>query len=171
MISEQKFLFYTKISSNSSIIESLLLAFFREWLLEKNWPWSWNSEIFYHIPALVLDESNWLNVLSPVQTNISAVWTFFPARRPRQWTKKNMLYHIRDGTYEIKDLSSALLCRVVSKMNEGTRGSNIRGQIIVIYASKANHFHLKILARKFKNVKWKRWVRISSVILARKFKI
>lgn len=123
MISEQKFLFYTKISSNSSIIESLLLAFFREWLLEKNWPWSWNSEIFYHIPALVLDESNWLNVLSPVQTNISAVWTFFPARRPRQWTKKNMLYHIRDGTYEIKDLSSALLC-VVSKMNEGTGGSN-----------------------------------------------
>ena len=34
-----------------------------------------------------------------------------------------MLYHIRDGTYEIKDLSSALLC-VVSKMNEGTGGSN-----------------------------------------------
>ena len=66
-----------------------------------------------------------------------------------------MLYHIRDGTYEIKDLSSALLC-VVSKMNEGTRGSNIGGQIIVIYASEANHFHLKILAQKFKNVKWKR---------------
>ena len=67
-----------------------------------------------------------------------------------------MLYHIRDGTYEIKDLSSALLYRVVSKMNECTRGSNIGGQIIVIYASEANHFHLKILAQKFKNVKWKR---------------
>ena len=85
---------------------------------------------FLHIPVLVLDESNWLNVLSPVQTNISAVWTFFPARRPRQWTKKNMLYHIRDGTYEIKDLSSALLC-VVSKINEGTRGSKKGGQIII----------------------------------------
>ena len=85
-----------------------------------------------------------------------------------------MLYHIRDGTYEIKDLSSALLC-VVSKMNEGTRGSNIGGQIIVIYASEANYFHLILaqkfkfffrklfendnidfLARKFKNVRWKR---------------
>ena len=43
------------------------------------------------------------------------------------------------------------------------QGDQIGGQIIVIYASEANHFHLKILAQKFKNVKWKRWVRISSI--------
>ena len=108
---------------------------FWEWLFEKKVLIGHDQgkfRHFLHIPVLVLDESNWLNVLSPVQTNISAVWTFFPARRPRQWTKKNMLYHIRDGTYEIKDLSSALLC-VVSKINEGTRGSKKGGQIIIVF--------------------------------------
>ena len=43
-----------------------------------------------------------------------------------------MLYHIRDGTYEIKDLSSALLC-VVSKINEGYKGSKKGGQIIIVF--------------------------------------